>query len=403
MFFDSFVCSIRNLGRKRFRSFLTIASIAIGVASVVLIGSIGEIGKGAITDELNSLGLGSVTVSADKKFTSLKMGEEDLALLRKSPQVESATPIVVSYSSIRMRGLVANAVLWGVDDGKNQVISLTPKYGRMLDAADIAGAADVCVIDSNVAELFYKRDNVVGKSLDAMIGGSYVRLEIVGIASSGGNILQNMVGDVIPSFAYLPYTTVQRYTGEDSFGQIAVTLRDSADIDAAAEQLSASVNRFHNIERGFKAENISKQKDTLDNLLGVVTIVLSAIAAVSLVVAGLGIMTVMIVSVNERTREIGIRKALGAKERVILSQFVVEAATTSALGGVLGIVLGYIVSMAANRILPMISSSIDVTVSPSFNSIVVAFGISVGIGVLFGYLPAKRAARLNPIEALRYD
>ena len=120
-------------------------------------------------------------------------------------------------------------------------------------------------------------------------------------------------------------------------------------------------------------------------------------------VGGIGIMNIMLVSVTERTREIGIRKALGAKERVILSQFVVEAATTSALGGVLGIVLGYIVSMAANRILPMISSSIDVTVSPSFNSIVVAFGISVGIGVLFGYLPAKRAARLNPIEALRYD
>ena len=116
-----------------------------------------------------------------------------------------------------------------------------------------------------------------------------------------------------------------------------------------------------------------------------------------------GALARMLVSVTERTREIGIRKALGAKERVILSQFVVEAATTSALGGVLGIVLGYIVSMAANRILPMISSSIDVTVSPSFNSIVVAFGISVGIGVLFGYLPAKRAARLNPIEALRYD
>ena len=116
-----------------------------------------------------------------------------------------------------------------------------------------------------------------------------------------------------------------------------------------------------------------------------------------------GALARMLVSVTERTREIGIRKALGAKERVILSQFVVEAATTSALGGVLGIVLGYIVSMAANRILPMISSDIDVTVSPSFNSVVVAFGISVGIGVLFGYLPARRAARLNPIEALRYD
>ena len=138
-------------------------------------------------------------------------------------------------------------------------------------------------------------------------------------------------------------------------------------------------------------------------MINMVIIVLTGIASISLLVGGIGIMNIMLVTVTERTREIGIRKALGAKERVILSQFVVEAATTSALGGVLGIVLGYIVSMAANRILPMISSDIDVTVSPSFNSIVVAFGISVGIGVLFGYLPAKRAARLNPIEALRYD
>ena len=146
-----------------------------------------------------------------------------------------------------------------------------------------------------------------------------------------------------------------------------------------------------------------EQVQQINAMMGVAMSVLVAIAAISLLVGGIGIMNIMLVSVTERTREIGIRKALGAKERVILSQFVVEAATTSALGGVLGIVLGYIVSMAANRILPMISSDIDVTVSPSFNSIVVAFGISVGIGVLFGYLPAKRAARLNPIEALRYD
>ena len=114
-------------------------------------------------------------------------------------------------------------------------------------------------------------------------------------------------------------------------------------------------------------------------------------------------MNIMLVSVTERTREIGIRKALGAKERTILAQFVVEAATTSALGGVLGIALGYIVSMAANKLLPILAGGTDITVSPSFNSIAVAFGISVGIGVLFGYLPARRAARLNPIEALRYD
>ena len=159
----------------------------------------------------------------------------------------------------------------------------------------------------------------------------------------------------------------------------------------------------------FKSDNAyyvysaSEWLEEMNKMINMVIVILTGIASISLLVGGIGIMNIMLVSVTERTREIGIRKALGAKERVILSQFVVEAATTSALGGVLGIVLGYIVSMAANRILPMISTDIDVTVSPSFNSIVVAFGISVGIGVLFGYLPAKRAARLNPIEALRYD
>ena len=132
-------------------------------------------------------------------------------------------------------------------------------------------------------------------------------------------------------------------------------------------------------------------------------VILTGIASISLLVGGIGIMNIMLVSVTERTREIGIRKAMGAKEKTILAQFVTEAATTSALGGTLGIVLGYIVSAIANQVLPMFTDGMDITVSPSFNSIVAAFGISVFIGVLFGYLPAKRAARLNPIDALRYD
>ena len=138
-------------------------------------------------------------------------------------------------------------------------------------------------------------------------------------------------------------------------------------------------------------------------MINMVIVVLTGIASISLLVGGIGIMNIMLVSVTERTREIGIRKALGAKERTILAQFVVEAATTSALGGVLGIGLGYLLSALANSILPLVMSEMEMTVSPSLGSVAVAFGISVGIGVLFGYLPAKRAARLNPIEALRYD
>lgn len=396
MLFDSFVCSLRNLGRKRFRSFLTIASIAIGVASVVLIGSIGEIGKQTISDELNSLGLGSLTVSADQKFTRQKMDQRDLELIRDLPTVKSATPVVVDFSSIRMRGLVANAMLWGVDCKGDQLISLKSQYGRLLNEADIAGASDVCVIDANVAQMFYKRDNIVGKYLDAMIGGSYVRLEIVGVAVSGGNILQTMVGDVIPSFAYVPYTTIQRYTGDQAFEQIAVTLHDNSNSDAAAEQLTASVNRLHNINRGFKAENISKQKDTLNNLLGIVTIVLSSIAAVSLVVAGLGIMTVMTVSVNERTREIGIKKSIGATRGTILLEFLIEAFTISLIGSMAGVGVGLFVVWSGCTLL-----HIPVSIAPWL--IAISIILTVGIGMIFGVYPATVAARMRPVDALRTD
>ena len=157
------------------------------------------------------------------------------------------------------------------------------------------------------------------------------------------------------------------------------------------------------MDSGYYIYSASEWLEEMNKMINMVIVVLTGIASISLLVGGIGIMNIMLVSVTERTREIGIRKALGAKERTILAQFVVEAATTSALGGALGIALGYAVSMAANKVLPMMMSGTEITVAPSIDSIVVAFGISAGIGVLFGYLPAKRAARLNPIEALRYD
>ena len=158
-----------------------------------------------------------------------------------------------------------------------------------------------------------------------------------------------------------------------------------------------------NVKAGDTVGTDTTASETLCTMVNMVVTILTAIAAISLLVGGIGIMNIMMVSVTERTREIGIRKALGAKERVILGLFVTEAATTSALGGILGIGLGYLLSALANKILPLVMSDMEMTVAPSLSSVAVAFGISVGIGVLFGYLPAKRAARLNPIEALRYD
>ena len=173
--------------------------------------------------------------------------------------------------------------------------------------------------------------------------------------------------------------------------------------DEGKNLLVVGIESILHAEDGYFITSLSEMLETMTSMINMVVAILTAIAAISLLVGGIGIMNIMMVSVTERTREIGIRKALGAKERSILGLFVTEAATTSALGGLLGIALGYLFSALANRVLPLLVSDMDLTVAPSMTSVLVAFGISVGIGVLFGYLPAKRAARLNPIEALRYD
>lgn len=393
---DSLIYVLRNLGRKRLRSFLTILSILIGVASVVIIGSIGQIGKQTISQELGALGLGSLSVSADSKFTSRRLDEYDLKSIRDLEFVESATPVVTHYSNAKMRGLVANTLYWGMDASKNPLISLKTLHGRSINEADCASVSHVCVVDVNMAKMFYNRENIVGKHLEAMIGGRYVTLEIVGVVSSGGSLLQSMVGDMIPSFVYVPYTTVQRYTGDTYFEQLAVTLRDGESQQKASGQIVSVLNRRHGLTRGFKTEDIARQKETLNNIMELITRILSAIAAVSLAVAGLGVMTVMIVSVHERTREIGIKKSIGASGARILFEFILESLVLSVLGSLGGLAAGVSILAAGCAVL-----SLDLTLDlPLIGACLIA---SLVIGAVFGAYPAAIAARMRPVEALRTD
>ena len=179
-----------------------------------------------------------------------------------------------------------------------------------------------------------------------------------------------------------------------TYNEVYIKVDDIKNVDKICDTLK---------EEGYQISSMVDYRKQMQQQTAQRQLRLAGLAAISLFVAALNIANTMTMAIYERTREIGIRKAMGAKEKTILAQFVTEAATTSALGGTLGIVLGYIVSAIANQVLPMFTDGMDITVSPSFNSIAAAFGISVFIGVLFGYLPAKRAARLNPIDALRYD
>jgi len=397
MLIDTMRMSFKNLGRKKSRSMLTIMGITIGVASVVMIASIGEIGKYTIGQEIDSLGGGGgVMISGNAKSIGTQLNIDHLEAIRASGTVDSAIPVVVDYNKTFMRGLMLDAVVWGIDYGANQVISLDPMYGRLITKNDVTASKRICVIDQNIAKAYYKRDNIIGKTIQLQFTSGKEDFEIVGIVSSGGNMLQGLMGDIIPSFVYLPYTTMQEMMNRDTFDQIAVRVRSGIDEDVASAQLVTVANQVSGVRAGFKAENMQGQKQKFNGILNIVTVILSVIAGISLVVAGLSIMTVMLVSVGERTREIGIKKSIGANRQNILWEFLVEAFTISLLGSLMGTGAGIILVVLGCLILGM-------PILINTHLVVFCILFSVLIGVVFGVYPAMVASKLNPVEALRCE
>ena len=400
MIIETFRQAIQNVWSNKLRTFLTMLGIIIGVMAVIVIVGLGNGMTKSMRDSFSALGTNTLSIqvwgygsrSATVQDLYDIVDENPDLLSAVSPQVDFRSNVVkVGTTSYRY------TTLYGVDESYTEMKNYTLKGGRNLQYMDMKDNKQVCVIGDYLNRVAYG-GNAVGQTIKI---GPY-KFRIVGVLGakvSDPSMQQGSDDDCV----YLPYTTVMRLMSKatpDNYTAIMV------DEDRANEAKAAVENGLYDL---FKSDNAyyvysaSEWLEEMNKMINMVIVVLTGIASISLLVGGIGIMNIMLVSVTERTREIGIRKALGAKERVILAQFVTEAATTSALGGVLGIALGYAVSGVANKVLPLMIDSANVTVSPSFNSIAVAFGISVGIGVLFGFLPARRAARLNPIEALRYD
>ena len=400
MIVETFRQAIQNVWSNKLRTFLTMLGIIIGVMAVIVIVGLGNgmtqsmrdsfSAMGTNTLSINIWGYGSRTVTVEDVYA---IGTKTPDLIRSiSPQIDfsSNTP-KVGTTTYRYSNVA------GVDENFTSMKNYTVAQGRGLQYMDMKDNKQVCVIGDYLNRVAYG-----GRGVGQTIKLGPYKFRIVGVLNAKVNNTSMQQGSD-DDCVYLPYAIAMRLSNTAMASSYIAIMSDESKANEAKAVVEAYLTDLFKSDSAYYVYSASEWLEEMNNMINMVIVVLTGIASISLLVGGIGIMNIMLVSVTERTREIGIRKALGAKERVILSQFVVEAATTSALGGVLGIVLGYIVSMAANHVLPMISSDIDVTVSPSFNSIAVAFGISVFIGVLFGYLPAKRAARLNPIEALRYD
>ncbi|NLH01898.1 MAG: FtsX-like permease family protein [Clostridiales bacterium] len=378
------------------RAFLTMLGIIIGVGAVTVIVGLGNGMKNYITKSFESMGTNLITVDIQGRGTSRTISVDDMyALVEQNPDLLSyVSPTAGVSGTVKIGNKnIKTTRVSGVSEDYMKISSSELTDGRFIQYVDVLRRQQVCVVGSYIAKTYYS-GNAVGKTLK--INGT--AFTVVGVLKEEAKSEKLSSDDVI----FIPYTNASKMSWTGTISSFVFSGASPENINKAVITIKEALYKVYGSYDYFSVVSMSEMLDSFMTEINVMVIVLGAIAAISLLVGGIGIMNIMLVSVTERTREIGIRKSLGAKQKDILGQFVIEAATTSALGGIMGILFGFLLCSIGTNIISSLAQE-TITVVPSFGAVLGAFSVSVGIGIIFGFLPAKKAAKLNPIDALRYD
>ena len=410
---QSFKLALKSLRTSKMRAFLTMLGIVIGVASVIIIISLGNGLTGMVEQQVQKLGVTQVmfyTWGRGDGSTMELDSQEVMDFIDSHPETFSGvTPWVSGGQGVRQgSNEFKKTGIYGVSEAMYRPENGTTldgeplAKGRYLQYVDVTQRKNVCVIGAYLEQEAFRGD-ALGNTL--YIGG--VPYTVIGVMQRQQTTMTEGSSD---DRVYIPYENAMALSGSRTVTLYQATAVSRDTVGQAKALLNDMLRNFYQDEDAYYIETMLDQVNLINAMMGVAMAVLIAIAAISLLVGGIGIMNIMLVSVTERTREIGIRKSLGAKRRDIRRQFIIEAGTTSALGGLVGILFGYLMAVAVGSLFGGMlveslgaASGVTFNATPTLGAILVSFGVSVGIGMLFGYLPANKAAKLNPIDALRYE
>ena len=404
--FEYIKMAVQNIRANKGRSFLTMLGIIIGIASVIAIVSIGEGTKNQMNSEIDGIGGGqiAVSVSNDAITESEFITAEDVQAVREIDTVEGVN-VSESYDGETVTGKGNFSIMLTAEGPDAKLLNNSEmKYGNYFGENEIEEGKNVCVISDADAKRLFGTDDVVGMNLDITCYDSSKSFRIMGVTTQKENgTFVSYTYEGMPVAVNIPYTSRADLVGAaDEFYSLTIQGDKTLDSQIIADQVVHVLEKRHQCagEEYFQVQSFQDVMQSMNEMLGMVTAFISFVAGISLLVGGIGVMNIMLVSVTERTREIGIRKSLGAKTSSIMLQFLAEAAILTVIGGLIGIILGI---LAAYGICSVMSGSIGMTITPGISPTVifVATLFSCAVGVFFGIYPAKKAARLSPIEALR--
>ena len=403
--------ALRAILRNKTRALLTMLGIIIGISAVITMLSLGEGVKSGMTSEFASMGTNSIMVMPARQqrggvdmghSTSKSLDEKDLATLKKScPHVASFSPSVSAPAQMVYGSTNHSGSVQGCSPAYLTINNYSLERGLMFTERDVQTYAKVCVIGQTIVEkLFPDGTNPVGQT----IRFGNIPMKVIGVLKGKG---QGSFGDDADDIALAPYTTVQkRFLGINYFNMLEASAVSQAASEEAATEITHTLRATHNISNpdddDFEVRTMDELLTSMDSMMSMLTLLLTAIASISLIVGGIGIMNIMYVTVTERTREIGLRMSIGARQRDILLQFLLESVVLSLIGGLIGILLGILLAYTLATLIQS-GGNMPIAFVLSYSAIGVSFIVCVAVGVFFGWYPAKKAANLDPIQAIRYE